>query len=423
MPHRTHQKAELVVYNTSQVLTCAGGLPKRGATAGELKPIERGAVAVAEGKILAVGPEDHVLKRITDETVMVNAHGGILLPGLIDSHTHPVYGGDRSGEFLLRLGGAGYEELQAKGLGIQTTVNGTRSMSLEQLLNSARKRLRRMMAEGVTTFEAKSGYGLDLESELKLLRAIKQLNEEGTSKLELVPTFMGAHLVPKEYADRRGEYLDLVCEEMLPQVAQEGLAEFCDVFCDVGAFTVEESRRVLTAAKSLGLGLKLHADELACTGGTELGVELGARSVDHLPYVSEAGIAALGKSDTAAVLLPATTFFLFKDRYAPGRALVDAGAIVALATDHNPGSSHTQSILRAVELGVMRCGLTAAEAIVAVTANAAYAIGREATLGSIETGKQADLTILDVATPEELIYAWGVNHITGIVKHGELVTI
>jgi len=411
----------LVVYNTSQVLTCAGVLPKRGATAGELKSIDRGAVAVADGKIIAVGAEDHVLKRITDKTVMVNAHGGMVLPGLIDSHTHPVYGGDRSGEFLLRLGGAGYEELQAKGFGIQTTVNGTRSMSMEQLLTAARKRLRRMMAEGVTTFEAKSGYGLDLESELKLLRAIKLLNEEGP--WELVPTFMGAHLVPKEYTDRREDYLDLVCEKMLPQVVQEGLAEFCDVFCDVGAFTVEESRRVLTAAKSLGLGLKLHADELAWTGGTELGVELGARSVDHLPYVSEAGIAALGNSNTAAVLLPATTFFLFKDRYAPGRALVDAGAIVALATDHNPGSSHTQSILRAVELGVMRGGLTAAEAIVAVTANAAYAIGREATLGSLETGKQADLTILDVATPEELIYAWGVNHVTSIVKHGKLVTI
>lgn len=419
MNTRSDRTPDLIVHNTSMVLTCAGKGPRRGLEQNELHPIPDGAVAIAGERIKAVGPVAEVMQMGGSPTTFINARGGIVMPGMIDPHTHPVYGGNRADEFLLRLGGASYEELHAGGGGIQATVDATRKMRVADLVESASRRLWGMFFSGVTTFEAKSGYGLSVASEMAQLQAIRELNAEGP--WDLVPTFLGAHSVPREFAEDREGYVDLVCEEMIPKVAALGLAEYCDVFCEEGAFSVEESRRVLQAGQAHGLEPKVHADELSLSGGTRLGVELGARSVDHLPYVSDEDIEHLGKSKTAAVLLPAATFFLFGDRYAPGRRLVDAGAIVALASDHNPGSSHTLSMGRVIELGVMRCGLTVREVLNAVTINAAYAVGREEKLGSIEPGKQADLVILNVISPEDLIYAWGVNHVVAVIKRGKLI--
>jgi imidazolonepropionase len=413
------RKPDLIVYNTSLVLTCAGKGPRRGPEQDELHAVPDGAVAVTDGRIAAVGPVAEVMQLGGSPTTLLDARGGIVMPGMIDPHTHPVYGGNRADEFIRRLGGASYEELHAAGGGIQATVDATRKMRVADLVEGARGRLWSMFFAGVTTFEAKSGYGLTVASEMAQLQAIRELDAEGP--WELVPTFLGAHALPREFADDREGYVDLVCEKMIPKVTALELAEYCDVFCEHGAFTVEESRRILQAGQAHGLAPKVHADELSPSGGTRLGVELGARSVDHLPYVSDEEIGLLAESKTAAVLLPATTFFLFRDRYAPGRKLVDAGVIVTLASDHNPGSSHTLSMGRVIELGVMRCGLTVREALNAVTVNAAYAVGREDELGSIEPGKQADLVILNVSTPEELIYAWGVNHVVAVVKRGKLV--
>ena len=410
---------DLIVHNASLVLTCAGKGPRRGHEQDELHAVSDGAVAVTGSRITAVGSVADIMQMGGPPTTLLDARGGIVMPGMVDPHTHPVYGGNRADEFLKRLAGASYEELHAGGGGIQATVDATRKMRVADLVESARGRLWNMFFAGVTTFEAKSGYGLSVAGEMSILQAIRELDAEGP--WDLVPTFLGAHALPREYADDRGGYVDLVCEKMIPKVAALELAEFCDVFCERGAFSVEESRRILQAGQAHGMEPKVHADELSPSGGTRLGVELGARSVDHLPYVDDEEIELLGKSKAAAVLLPATTFFLLQDRYAPGRRLVDAGAVVALASDHNPGSSHTLSMGRVIELGVMRCGLTVREALNAVTVNAAYAVGREKEVGSLEPGKQADLVILNVSTPEELIYAWGVNHVVAVIKRGRLV--
>jgi imidazolonepropionase len=415
----TTKAPDLIIHNSGLVITCAGEAPRRGPDQGELAAVADGAVAVRGDKILAVGPQREILDLADRHTRMIDVGGRMILPGLVDPHTHPVYGGDRADEFLKRLGGVDYETLHAAGGGIQATVRATRNLTVADLVEQARPRLARMMSNGVTTFEAKSGYALDVPGELAMLQAVRELDQAGP--WELVPTFMGAHTLPDEYKNDRRGFVDLVINEMLPQVEALKLAEFCDVFCERGAFDVDESREILLAGRSHGLTPKIHADELSASGGTELGVELGARSVDHLPYVSERGIELLADSDTVAVLLPATTFFLFKEHYAPGRRLVDAGAIVALASDHNPGSSHTLDYFRVLELAVMRCGLTVEEALVAATINAAYAVDRHDRIGSLEPGKQADLAITDVYRPAELIYGWGVNHVTGVVKRGKLI--
>ncbi len=410
---------DLIVHNSSLVVTMAGSAPRRGAEQGEIAAVADAAVAITGDRIAEVGPVKGVLDSADRHTRLIDVDGRMILPGYIDAHTHPVYGGDRTDEFIARLRGADYEEIHAAGGGIQATVRATRELSVSRLVEEARPRLARMMSNGVTTFEAKSGYGLDVPSELRLLQAVRELDQSGP--WELVPTFMGAHTLPDEFKNDRAGYIELVVEKMLPQVEALDLAEFCDVFCERGAFDVDESREILEAGKRHGLTPRVHADELSPSGGTKLGVEVGARSVDHLPFVDDESVELLADSDTAAILLPATTFFLMKDRYAPGRRLVDADAIVAVASDHNPGSSHTLSLERALELAVMRCGLSVEEALAAVTINAAYALDRQSRLGSLEPGKQADLIITDVTRPEQLIYGWGVNHITGVIKRGKMI--
>jgi imidazolonepropionase len=340
------------------------------------------------------------------------------MPGLVDSHTHLIFAGSREDEWEQRLQGRTYQEISALGGGIQSTVEQVRRASREELKALARPRLRRLLEFGVTTVEVKSGYGLTPADERKCLEAVADLNAEGP--LELVPTFLGAHSVPSEYRDDRAGYLRLLCDEMLPEVARCGLAEFCDVFCEAGVFSLAESRGLLRQAHSLGLKLKLHADELTPLGGAELAAELGATSADHLLCVSDAGIEALAKSETVATLLPGTAFFLGVD-YAPARRLIERGATVALASDCNPGTCPTENLPLVGAMACARMGLLPAEALQALTLNGAAALGRGGRLGSLAVGKQADLVVQSVPDYRHLFYHFGINHVWRVVKRGRVV--
>jgi len=406
-------KVDLLVVNAGQLLTLAAPAPRRGADMADLGLLRGGAVAVHEGRIVAAGLQDEVRSRYEAER-QFDAGGRVVMPAFVDPHTHVLYGGGRIAEFELRLKGAGYQEIMASGGGIMSTVRATRAASDEALLGESARRLARMRAQGTATAEVKSGYGLSVEAELRMLRLTPALAER--TGMRLVPTFLGAHAVPAEYAGRAEAYVDLVVEEMLPHVV--GLAEYCDVFCDEGAFTLEETARVLRRAKELGLGVKLHADEFAALGATELAVELGAASADHLMVTPDAARARLAQSSTAAVLLPGTSFGLKSGRYADGRAWVDAGAIVALASDCNPGTAPNESLPFTIALACRMMGLTPAEAVVAATLNAAYAIGRAGEVGSLAPGKAADLVILDAEDYRELAYRFGSNLVWQTVVGG-----
>jgi imidazolonepropionase len=349
--------------------------------------------------------------------VAIDARGRTVLPGFIDPHTHVVYAGERLEEFRERLGGASYLEIAARGGGILSTVRKTREASLEELVESSRVRLDVALLNGTTTAEAKSGYGLTTESELRMLEAIGELHR--IHPIDLVPTFLGAHEVPPEYREKRSEYVGLLLEEMIPEVGRSGLAEWCDVFCEVGVYSVEESRRILTAARDHGMKLRIHADEFADTGGTKLATELGARSADHLIKVSPEGAQALARSDTVATLLPAASFYL-KQYYAPARALIEAGAAVALATDINPGGGHSTSMPFTVSLACLSAGMTLEEAILASTVNAAFSIDRWDDVGSLEVGKKTDALILDGTDPACLLQI-GTTVIDTVVKDGRVV--
>lgn len=395
-------KADLLLVNAGQLLTLAGPAPRRGPGMADLGLVTHGAVAVRDGKVLAAGPEGQVRAHF-EAGRELDAGGRVVMPAFVDPHTHVLYAGNRIDEFEMRLRGATYQEIMAAGGGIMRTVRATRAASDEQLLRESAARLARMRAQGTATVEVKSGYGLDVEAELRMLRLVPALARE--SGLRLVPTFLGAHAVPAEYAGRPEAYVDLVVEEMLPQVA--GLAEYCDVFCDEGAFTLEQTARILRRAKALGLGVKVHADEFANLGAAELAVELGAASADHLMVTPPAARERLARSSTAAVLLPGTSFGLKSGHYADGRAWVDAGAVVALATDCNPGTAPSESMPFAIALACRMMGLTPAEAVVAATLNAAYAVGRAEVVGSLEPGKAADIAILDAEDYRELAYRFG----------------
>jgi imidazolonepropionase len=336
----------------------------------------------------------------------------------VDSHTHLLFAGDRADEFELRLQGVSYQEIAARGGGILRTVRSTREASRNTLKSLARRRLDRMLCLGVTTVEIKSGYGLSFHDELRLLEIVAELDRE--HPCDLVPTFLGAHEVPEEYRDRRHEYVAVVSEQMIPAVAERGLAEFCDVFCDQGAFSVAETARILTAAREHGLRLKLHADEFSNQGATELAAEFGAVSADHLIQVSQAGIEALRRAGTIATLLPGTSWFL-RINYAPSRRLIEAGVPVALATDCNPGSCMTENLPLIGAMACTQLGMRPAEVITALTLNAAAALGRADRIGSLEVGKQADLVLCDVPDYRQLFYHFGCNHVRAVVKRGQLV--
>jgi imidazolonepropionase len=390
---------------------------KTGAALRDPGIVADGAVVVRDDRIEWVG-RDADLPPLPSDAMSIVATGMVVLPGFVDSHTHLIFAGERAGEFEQRLRGDTYQDIAARGGGIMSSVRTVRQRSREELKSLARERLQRMLRFGVTTVEAKSGYGLTPEDERKCLEAVAELNAEGP--VELVPTFLGAHAVPGEYRDHRDEYIHLVVEEMLPEVARCRLAEFCDVFCEAGVFSLDESERILRRARELGLRLKLHADELTPLGGAELAARLGATSADHLLCVSDAGIAALAASKTVATLLPGTAFFLGVD-CAPARRLIQRGAVVALASDCNPGTCPTENLPLIGTMACTQMGMLPGEVVTALTLNAAAALGRADRIGSLAVGKQADLVIYSVPDYRQIFYHFGVNHVSCVLKRGRVV--
>jgi imidazolonepropionase len=413
--------ADLVVAGCRELLTCAGPLPKRGKALREIGLVENGWVASAKGEIVFAGTEDGFQEQVEPEpgAVKVDARGMVALPGFVDAHTHLPFAGDRAREFGLRIQGWTYQQLAERGMGILTTVKATRAASLDDLVSLSLKRLDRMLLTGTTTVEAKSGYGLNLEDEVKQLEALR--DAAALHPIDIVPTFMGAHDIPPEYRDKREDYVRLLVETLIPEVRARGLAEFFDVFCEPSAFTLEETRTLVAAAKAAGFKVKVHADEFITIGGAELAAELGATSAEHLIAVSDEGIARLAASGTAAILLPGVSFFLMMDKRAPARSLIDGGAAVALASDFNPGSSHLCSMPFVLQLGVFTLGMTVEETINACTGNAAYAVGRQATIGSLEPGKKMDVILCDVPDHVSLAYEAGRNPVRTVIKSGKVV--
>lgn len=413
-----------ILVNASQVVTCAG--PARARRGPEMADAAvRSDVGVlvdhATGTVLAVAPESE-LRADHPGATLEDCGRGVLMPGLVDSHTHAIFGRARYEEQELRAAGVGYLEIAKRGGGIHSSVRDLRTRSEEELFRLGEQRLARLIAHGTTTVEVKSGYGLSLESEMTTLRVIRRLAE--ALRVRLVPTFLGAHEVPMEYREAprtRADYIALVTREMIPAVAREGLARFCDVFCEPGVYTADESRRVLEAARAQGLGLKLHADELENGAGAELAAELGATSADHLAAISPAGIAALARAGTVATLLPGTMLFLGRSTQAPARALIEGGAAVALASDFNPGTSPTVNFPLILTLGVSQLRLSVAEALVAATVNGAAALGLASSLGQIAPGFRADLALFDVEDHREIPYWYGDNRCRGVWSGGRRV--
>ncbi len=421
--------ADLLIHNIGQLVTLAGPPgPRRGAAMRELGIIDRGAVAIRAGRIAEIGQESELAPSV-DADAHLDAGGRAVIPGFVDPHTHLPWAGHRAAEFELRIGGATYMEIMAAGGGIVRTVTDTRAASLDGLVRETAERAACMSRYGTTTAEAKTGYGLNIPDELKQLEAIAVLQRQGP--LDLTPTFLGAHAVPAEYRGRTGAYVDLVVEEMLPaawakwgelrQAFPVGWPIFCDVFCEDGAFDLEQSRRILEAAKRLGFGLKIHVDEFAPLGGTPLAIELGAVSADHIVTTPADHVAALARSATIGVALPGTPFGLAHRDYSPGRALIDGGGALALATDLNPGTSWCENMQFMLALACRYMKLLPAEALVGATLNAAYAIGLGHLVGSLDRGKQADLLILDADDYRMLPYRYGTNLVHTVVKRGRLM--
>lgn len=416
-------KADFLLINAGQLVTVAGNSdhPKRREELSEIGVLTDGAVAAREGMIIAVGSTAELQKRVEleEDAVVIDAQGKVVLPGLVDPHTHVVFAGSREHELEMKIQGVPYLEILARGGGILDTVRSTRAASRAELFQAAEKYLDEMLAQGTTTAEAKSGYGLTLEDELKTLEVTRDLQE--AHSVDLVPTFLGAHAIPEEYKKNPDDFVDLIIREMLPAVARSGLARFCDVFCEDGVFSVEQSRRILTEAKRLGFELKIHADEMVPLGGAELAAELGAVSADHLMVISERGIEMLAASDTVAVLLPATTFCVMGEQYAPARKMIEKGVAVALSSDFNPGSSPVNSLQIVMGIACRQLKMAPAEVISAVTINAAHAIGCAASVGSIEVGKQADLVVFEAKDFRYLMYRFGTNLVDKVIKSGKVV--
>jgi len=413
----------LLITGASQLLTLGGHGPRRGSSLSNLDLIEDGAVLVRDGAIAAVGTCAEVEKLPEARAAeKLDLGGRVALPGFVDSHTHLVHAASRAEEYELKIQGASYEEIARKGGGILNSVKKLRAATAEELKKRALTALQQFAAYGTTTIEAKSGYGLDVASELKILKLHKEL--AAVQPLEIVSTFLGAHVVPEEFRKKTGgakKYIQLLEGNLLPEIAERKLAEFCDVFCERGAFSVVESKRVLQAGRQWGLAPRMHAEQLSRSGATRLAILLRAASCDHLEYVSKGDIRALGESETVATLLPGCDFHLGLKKYAPARELIDAGAIVALATDYNPGTSPTLSMPMILSLACTQLRMTPAEAITAATINAAYALRREKQIGSLEVGKQADIAVFEVADYREIPYYFGVNHCWMTIKRGRVI--
>ncbi|MCP4140754.1 MAG: imidazolonepropionase [Chloroflexi bacterium] len=417
----------MLIHSANQLLTIAGG-PQRGRALGELGLIENGAILIREEKVFDIGKTPEMREKYPDEPTL-DASGSVLMPGFVDPHTHLIWGGDRAKEFEMRLEGAHYLDILKAGGGILSTVRDTRKASLESLLAQARPRLMRMFATGTTTVEAKTGYGLQTATELRMLKALLTLDHEGP--LEFAITFLGAHAIAPEYKDDPQGYTDHLTETMLPIVSEwwethaprRQNKPFVDVFCETGAFDLAQSRQVLEKAKSLGFPLKIHADEFDNLGGASLAAELGAASADHLVVTSDEDIEKLANSETVAVSLPCTPFGLGHREYTPAQKMLDAGVILALATDCNPGTAWNESMQFSLALACRSMKLTPAQAIVAATINAAYAIRRDDRVGSLEIGKQADMLLLTVPDYRQLGYRFGTNLVKKVIKRGRIYSV
>jgi imidazolonepropionase len=420
-------KADLIIHNIGQLVTCTSdGKPKRGGEMRDVGIVSDGAVAVIDGKCAAVGPSSGILAQYSSEK-MIDAEGRACTPGFVDPHTHIVYAGDRLDEFELKVKGAEYLEILASGGGIISTVKQTRTASVEQLVDLARVRLDRMLGCGTTTCEIKTGYGLDTETELKMLLAIETLDK--SHAIDIVPTFLAAHAIPPEDKDNPNAYVNLICDTMLSEAwkwfAHSDLHGrtpfFCDVFCENGAFSLEQSRKVLETAKSLGYKLKAHVDQFTNLGGSKLAIDAGAVSIDHLDAISDDEVALLAASDTIGVVIPTENFNAGKTQFAPARKLIDAGCAVALSTDYNPGSAPCPSQPMAMAIACRYQKLLPAEALNAATINAAHAIGLGDKIGSIEAGKLADMLILDTNDHREIAYEFGGNLVRSVISKGSVV--
>ncbi len=411
---------ELAVLNCSQLVTLAGPpRPRTGAEMRELAIVSDGAMLVRDGRIAKVGPRAQIENALSPNAQIVDAGGRVVLPGFVDAHTHPVFAGSRVDEFEMRAQGATYAEIAAAGGGIRSTVRATRAATEEELFASALRKQDWFLGGGTTTVEAKSGYGLSLDAELKMLRVIRRLSRTG--RMRYAPTFLGAHEIPAEYAGRRREYAELVIREMLPAVAREKLADFCDVFCEPSVFPVSESRAILSAARNLGFRLRVHADQFTSSGGAELAAELGAATADHLECASEAGLKALAAAGVQPVLLPGSVYALGSARYPEARRMISMGLAVVIASDFNPGSSPTASMPMVLSLACTQMKMTPAEAITAATINAAYSLGRGDEVGSLEAGKPADFAIHDCADYRDLAYFFGRETAKAVYVGGQLI--
>jgi imidazolonepropionase len=413
-------KGTLAVLHASQLVTLAGlKRPRVGAELCDLAIIPDGGLLVRDGVIVATGLSTEIEKEISGDAEVVDARGRVVLPGFVDAHAHPVFGGDRVDEFEMRARGATYEEIAAGGGGIRSTVSRTRAATEDQLVAQAKKHVEWFIRCGTTTVEAKSGYGLSVDDEIKILRVVRRLNQE--TPIEFVPTFLGAHAVPEEFQAAPDRYVSLIIDQMLPRIAGEGLAEFCDIFCERGYFDIETSRRVLNAARDRGLGIRMHADQLTNSGGAELAAELGAVTADHLEQTDAPGIAAMQRGGVQPVLLPGSVYALGKTRYPRAREMIDAGLAVVLATDFNPGSSPTPSLQMVLSLAATQMKMTPAEGVVATTINAAYSLKRGDRIGSLEAGKDANFVLFDCTDYRELACYFGIPQTHSVYVRGERV--
>lgn len=411
--------SKMIIKNASELVTCKGKSPKHGKEMSDIGIVKNGAVVIEDGRITDVGTTEDILQRYKENDFKIlDASNKAVLPGFIDSHTHFIFGGYRADEFSWRLRGDSYMDIMNRGGGIVSTVKSTKEASLEELISNGKKRLDSMIGFGVTTVEGKSGYGLDLDTEIKQLEAMASLQK--THPVDIAPTFLGPHAVPKEYKGREDEFIDFQIEKVLPVVAEKNLAEFADIFCEKNVFSIDQSRKFLKKAAEYGLKSKIHADEIVQLGGAELAAELGAVSADHLLQASDKGIKAMAESGVISTLLPATAFCL-KEEYARGRYMIDKGCAVALATDLNPGSCFTNSIPLIISLAALYMRMNIEEIITALTINAAAAVNRVDTIGSIEKGKKADIIILEYPSINFLPYHAGVNIVETVIKDGKII--
>ena len=409
----------IMIKDASQLVTCSGFSAKHGKEMSNLHIINNGAVVIEDGIITAVGSSEDILSDFNEsEFEIIDAQGKAVLPGFVDSHTHLVFGGYRAEEFSWRLRGDSYMDIMQRGGGIFHTVKSTRQATKEQLIEAGIKRLDSMLSFGVTTVEGKSGYGLDCSTEMKQLEVMQKLDE--LHPVDIVKTFLGAHAVPEEYKSKNNQYIDYLIDKVMPEITKRNLAEFCDVFCEENVFSVEQSRKLLSKAKEMGMKIKIHADEIVHTGGAELAASIGATSADHLLQVSDKGIRDMAESGVVATLLPGTAFSL-KEPYARGRYMIDHQCAVAIATDFNPGSCFTESIPLIIALATLYMDMTIEEAISALTINGAAALDRADTIGSIDVGKNGDIIVLEFPSYKYIPYHIAVSTVEKVVKRGNLV--